>query len=46
MQQSFAASWGILSIPRVFLIDKKGNLREVNVRDVRELVVKLIAEKG
>jgi thiol-disulfide isomerase/thioredoxin len=44
VQQSFAAKWGILSIPRVFLIDKKGLLREVNVRNVEESIKKLLAE--
>jgi thiol-disulfide isomerase/thioredoxin len=45
IQKSFAASWGIVSIPTVFLIDKKGNLREVGVRNVEESVKKLLAEK-
>jgi thiol-disulfide isomerase/thioredoxin len=46
VQQSFAAAWGIVSIPTVFLIDKKGILREVRVRNVEESVKKLLAENG
>jgi thiol-disulfide isomerase/thioredoxin len=42
---SFAANWGITVIPTVFLIDRKGNLREVGVRDIEASIKKLLTEK-
>ena len=42
----FSTSWGIMSIPNVFIIDRKGNLREVGVGSLEESVTKLLAEKG
>jgi len=45
-ESEFSSSWGIMSIPNVFIIDRKGNLREVGVRNLEESVKKLLAEKG
>jgi thiol-disulfide isomerase/thioredoxin len=42
--KSFAAAWGVSVIPTVFLIDRRGVLREVNVRNVEESVKRLLAE--
>jgi thiol-disulfide isomerase/thioredoxin len=44
--KSFAASWGISAIPTVFLLDRNGMLREVNVRDAEASIKRLLAEKG
>lgn len=41
----FSSSWGIISIPNVFLIDKKGVLRMIEVQDLEGSVKKLLAEK-
>jgi thiol-disulfide isomerase/thioredoxin len=43
-ESEFSASWGIMSIPTVFLIDKQGNLRSTQVRDLRAEVKRLLAE--
>lgn len=40
----FSTSWGINSIPAVFLLDKKGNLREINPAKLKEAVQKLLSE--
>lgn len=39
---TFSSSWGIMSIPNVFLIDKKGILREVEVQNLEESLKKLL----
>ncbi len=45
-QNQYAAEFGINSIPTMWLIDKHGNLREVNAReDLVKKVEKLLAEK-
>ncbi len=41
----FSLSWGINSIPNVFLIDKKGVLRQVEVQDLESSLKKLLEEK-
>lgn len=41
----FSSSWGIMSIPNVFVIDRKGNLREIGVSDLEATVKKLLAEQ-
>jgi hypothetical protein len=44
-QNKFAQQFGIESIPAMWLIDKKGNLRDVNARtDLIGKVEKLLAE--
>ncbi len=40
----FSSNWGIMFIPTVFLIDKAGILRSVNVRDLATEVKKLMSE--
>jgi thiol-disulfide isomerase/thioredoxin len=39
---TFSSSWGIMSIPNVFLVDKKGILREVEVQNLEESLKKLL----
>jgi thiol-disulfide isomerase/thioredoxin len=42
-----ATKWGILSIPRMFLIDRNGNLRTVEARaNMEEMIPKLLEEKA
>lgn len=41
----FSTSWGIMSIPSVFLVDKKGILRNVQVKDLDSAVKSLLAER-
>jgi thiol-disulfide isomerase/thioredoxin len=41
---AFSASWGIMAIPNVFLIDRKGNLREIDAPDLEASVKRLLAE--
>ena len=42
-----AKSWGVLSIPQMFLIDKEGNLRTVEAREnMEEMIPKLLEEKA
>ncbi len=43
-QSAFSSGWGIMSIPTVFLIDRKGNLRETDANDLEASVKKLLAE--
>jgi peroxiredoxin len=41
-----AKSWGVMAIPQMFLIDRKGNLRTVNAREnMDELIPQLLKEK-
>lgn len=40
----FSSSWGIMSIPNVFLIDKEGILRQVEVTDLEPSVQKLLKD--
>jgi thiol-disulfide isomerase/thioredoxin len=40
----FSSSWGIMSIPNVFLIDKQGVLREIEVADLEASLLKLLKE--
>lgn len=44
-KDSFATSWGITTIPTVFLVDRKGNLREVVRGEVESTIKRLLAEK-
>lgn len=38
-ESDFSASWGVMSIPRVFVVDASGNLFHTNVRNRMEEVV-------
>lgn len=44
-ESAFSTAWGIMSIPNVFIVDKRGKLREVQARDVEATVKSLLAEK-
>ncbi len=45
-QNQFAGQFGIQSIPAMWLVDKKGNLRDLNAReDLVSKIEKLLAEK-
>jgi thiol-disulfide isomerase/thioredoxin len=41
---TFSSSWGIMSIPNVFLVDKEGILREIEVANLEESLKKLLAK--
>ncbi|RYG35890.1 TlpA family protein disulfide reductase [bacterium] len=40
----FSAGWGVMAIPELFLIDRKGILRETGVIDLESSLKKLLAE--
>lgn len=41
---TFSSGWGIMSIPTVFIVDRKGLLRESNTNDLEASVKRLLAE--
>jgi thiol-disulfide isomerase/thioredoxin len=41
---TFSSGWGIMSIPNVFLVDKEGILREIEVANLEESLKKLLAK--
>jgi thiol-disulfide isomerase/thioredoxin len=43
-ESTFSSGWGIMGIPTTFLIDKQGNLRVVNEKNLRERIESLLAE--
>lgn len=43
-ESEFSKGWGIMSIPTVFLIDKKGNLRQIQARNLDSDVRRLLNE--
>lgn len=46
-ESEFSSSWGIASIPAVFLVDAHGNLRSTDARDdLRGRVANLLKERG
>lgn len=45
-ESAFSKSWGIMSIPTVFIVDKKGILRSTQVSDPAQLIKTLLAEPG
>ena len=40
----FSLSWGIMSIPNLFLIDKDGNLVETEVKDLEKSIKRLLRD--
>ena len=46
-ENQFAVRYGIFSIPTMWLVDKRGNLRDTNVRlDLERRVISLLAEQS